>query len=74
MSNKPPSFGDLGKSARDIFDKGFGKFDEISAMFKATLNARYCSCCMNTWCVLESMIVCSQLLRIVAAIVCWNVN
>ena len=25
MSAVPPSFGDLGKSARDLFDKEFGK-------------------------------------------------
>ena len=24
MANTPPLFGDLGKTARDIFDKGFG--------------------------------------------------
>lgn len=25
MANTPPSFGDLGKSAKDIFEKAFGK-------------------------------------------------
>ena len=24
MANAPPLFGDLGKAARDIFDKGYG--------------------------------------------------
>ncbi len=26
MANVPPLFGDLGKSARDVFDKSFGEF------------------------------------------------
>ena len=25
----PPSFGDLGKSARNLFDKGFGKLNSM---------------------------------------------
>eukprot|EP00731_Ephydatia_muelleri_P017917 Em0010g1015a len=46
MSNTPPLFGDLGKSARDLFDKNFGASTFGSFLFNP--DDVFCSCSLIT--------------------------